>query len=72
MWDDNAVSVWVKMRTYERSVLTGKRIRSEDWELEAFMWPDETHPSGKDHLVRVSYLYVGFNGWIRRDRIRPR
>lgn len=42
------------------------------YDVEAMAFPDAKHPSGKDHLVLVHYLYVTFNGWVRRDCVRPR
>lgn len=68
LWGNDAVPVYV---------------RTPDWTdfdtdlagnpgLEALWWPDAKHPSGKGHLGRVSYLYVPFNGWVKRERIIPR
>lgn len=64
-------AIWVKMRTPIRA-WTGKIIRWEEWEQEGFVHPEARHPRGKDHLVRVSYLYRAFNGWVKPERIRPR
>lgn len=72
LWGNDAEAVWVKMRTPVRAALTGKVIRWDEWDLEALAWPQETHPSGREGLVRVSYIYVPFNGWVRKDRTRPR
>lgn len=64
LWGNDAVAVYV--------------VTDDDWSdhdvpgIEAMMWPDERHPSGRKNLVRVSYLYVRFDGWVKRERILPR
>jgi hypothetical protein len=69
---NDLVPVWVTMRSD-----MGNRTRrdppwSPPWELEAMMDPHAVHPSGKTNLVKVNYLYIPFNGWIRKERVRPR
>lgn len=71
MWGNDAVAVYVKTDDWPDDYECPFTGRTQPG-LEALMWPEAIHPSGKTNLVRVSYIYLRFNGWVRKDRIHPR